>query len=116
MHKGRDQIRAAYRQETVAQEYIDERFVEPPGALLHTRQVRYLRDTLAEARPASVLEIAPGPARLTTELVTDLPARTVVLDASRQMFDVARQRLDGRAPASWAFLQGDAFKLPFRAK
>lgn len=109
MFKGREQIRDAYRDEAVASGYIEARFREPLGALLHARQVRYLRDVLAEARPESVLELAPGPARLTADIARELPRRTVLLDASAQMLTAARRRLAGAAAA----IRGDAFRLPF---
>ena len=43
MIKGHDAIRQAYRDETVAREYVDTRFREPLGALLHARQVAAVR-------------------------------------------------------------------------
>ena len=40
---GRTAIRDAYRDETVARRYVDERFREPLGAMLHQRQARALK-------------------------------------------------------------------------
>ena len=64
---------------------------------------------LAERHPARVLEIAPGPARLTAELA--FSGRGVAVDASPQMLAVARDRLRGR-PGEWLIARGDAFALP----
>lgn len=115
MIQGTIGIRDAYRDEQVARSYIDERFVEPLGALLHRRQVDLLKQVIGQHRPGRVLEIAPGPARLTTEIAPILQKGMTLVDASAQMLDQARQRLsavDNRA----RFVQGDAFNLPFQAE
>jgi SAM-dependent methyltransferase len=65
---------------------------------------------IRELKPDRVLEIAPGPARLTADLVPLLPQGATIMDASLQMLGEARRRL----PATrWKALQGDAFALPF---
>lgn len=115
MFAGHDGIRDAYRDEGVASRYIDERFREPLGALLHQRQSAALRRALDARQPCRVLEIAPGPGRLTTE-VADLPGVTgTVLDASAQMLAQACRRVEPLAGGRWTFVHGDAFHLPFDA-
>jgi ubiquinone/menaquinone biosynthesis C-methylase UbiE len=110
--RGVDEIRDAYRQDKVARDYIDERFREPLGALLHDRQVSALRRVMSQHKPLSVLEVAPGPARLTKDLSGDLAGFGAVMDASAQMLREARRRL---GPSTrWKAVQGDAFNLPFR--
>jgi ubiquinone/menaquinone biosynthesis C-methylase UbiE len=109
MIQGVQEIREAYRSTEVAERYVANRFVEPLGALLHARQVATMRTVIRELRPDRVLEIAPGPARLTADLKHDLPKGGVVVDASLQMLAEARKRLDDR----WKTVQGDAFSLPF---
>lgn len=113
MFKGRQEIREAYRNQAVAADYIDTRFREPLGALLHARQIACVREAIERIRPTSVLELAPGPARLTTDLVSHLPTQTVLLDGSDQMLEVAGQRLRAVSSRSWTRVRGDAFKLPF---
>jgi ubiquinone/menaquinone biosynthesis C-methylase UbiE len=113
MFKGRQQIRDAYRRQEVASAYIDERFLQPLGALLHARQVRYLREAIQDATPTSVLELAPGPARLTVDVAETLPPRTVLLDTSAQMLAAAGDRLQAASRREWLRVQGDAFRLPF---
>lgn len=112
-HKGAHAIREAYRDEGVARHYIDERFRQPLGRLLHERQAEALRQTLARLAPTRVLEIAPGPARLTTEVAPFFDGAGIVMDASAQMLDVARQRLRDVGAPRWRCVQGDAFVLPF---
>jgi len=115
MISGHTGIRTAYRDETVAREYVDTRFREPLGAMLHARQVNAIRRAIRDARPSRVLEIAPGPGRLTVELsaaIDGQPVLPVLVEASAQMLAEARRRL-GVANGRWRALQGDAFNLPF---
>ena len=105
MIKGHDAIRQAYRDETVAREYVDTRFREPLGALLHARQVAAIRRLIGEKRPSRVLEIAPGPGRLTVDVSKGIELEVLGSEA-------ARRRL-ARTSLRWRALQGDAFSLPF---
>lgn len=112
MFRSPDEIRGAYRDEQVAREYIDRRFREPLGQLLHDRQVAVVRREFKALGTPRVLELAPGPARLTADLASALP-RGVAIDASLQMLGEARRRLEAAGAAHWRFVQGDAFQLPF---
>lgn len=105
-----DELQAYYRDDRVVDVYIERRTAQPFNGHLHASQVRFLNQVLRDRRPRRLLEIAPGPARLTAELETDCPV--VALDASAQMLAVARRRLRARARRC-ALLQGDAFQLPF---
>ena len=113
MIQGQQDIRDAYRDETVAREYVDRRFREPLGAMLHALQLARMRGVIREARPARALELAPGPARLTVDLASDLPRPGVLVDASAQMLAEARERLTAAGHTGWRLVQGDAFLLPF---
>jgi ubiquinone/menaquinone biosynthesis C-methylase UbiE len=112
---GRKAIRDAYRDETVAREYVDNRFREPLGAMLHARQVAAIRRLMEQKRPSRVLEIAPGPGRLTVDVsrgIDGFITMPVLVEASAQMLAEARRRLS-RTQLRWRTLQGDAFSLPF---
>ena len=80
----------------------------PLGAVLHARQVAFLNQVIARLRPARLLEVAPGPARLSAEL-RPVPL-AVGLEFSPRMLTEARRRTRG-----WRFVRGDGFALPFRA-
>ncbi len=112
--RGRQPVRAAYREAEVAEDYLERRFRHPLGALLHARQAATLSRRLGRARPRRLLEIAPGPARLSPELARVVPAG-VVLDASFEMLTRARRRLGAAGAAGWRCVQGDAFELPLTA-
>ncbi|OLC50441.1 MAG: hypothetical protein AUI64_03270 [Acidobacteria bacterium 13_1_40CM_2_64_6] len=114
MISGHAAIRDAYRDETVAREYVDTRFREPLGAMLHARQVGALKRIIRARRPRRILEIAPGPGRLTVDVSSSISPHTalpVLVEASAQMLAEARRRLAGSG--GWRALQGDAFNLPF---
>ena len=111
MIQGTEELRAAYRNDAVARQYVDERFRQPLGALLHARQAAALRNVLSKTRPARVMEIAPGPARLTIETLDLMIGRGVMVDASAQMLAEGHRRL-GKQTA-WRGIQGDVFALPF---
>jgi SAM-dependent methyltransferase len=108
------EIRDAYRDATVAKQYVGTRFLEPLGALLHDRQIAAVRRVIAEHGPKRILELAPGPARLTAEVAPSVNGSLTAVDASLEMLREARRRMRHATPAVRAQLvQGDAFKLPF---
>lgn len=113
MIKGQKGISEAYQDENVAREYVHRRFIEPLGAMLHARQLARLKALVRELQPKRVLEIAPGPARLTIDLASDLPRSGTIVDASHPMLAEAKARLAAARHTGWRLVQGDAFKLPF---
>jgi ubiquinone/menaquinone biosynthesis C-methylase UbiE len=114
--RGARAVRDAYRDDKVARGYIDQRFIEPLGALLHARQATALKRLFEGRRPGRVLEIAPGPARLTVEVAGIETCLGTVMDASAQMLAEAQRRLAPIAGGRWTFVQGDVFQLPFDAE
>jgi ubiquinone/menaquinone biosynthesis C-methylase UbiE len=112
MIQGSGGIRDAYRRESVVETYVQDRFTQPLGAVLHMRQSAALVRLIEREQPKYVLEIAPGPARLTTDVARVFTGNGVLLDASMPMLLAGRGRL---GPLSrWHMVQGDAFALPFR--
>ena len=110
MIRGVLEIREAYRSTTVATRYVQERFREPLGALLHDRQVSAVASVIERQNPARVLEVAPGPARVTGDVARRVGRRWTLIDASAQMLGQARRNLEGGE--QWTLIQGDAFSLP----
>ena len=112
MISGVDGIREAYQDDGVARRYVEERFATPLGALLHDRQSQAIRDVLAAHAGSDVLEIAPGPARLTTGVI-DLAGQLTLVDASAEMLGEARRRLSSIAvDTRYAMIRGDAQSAP----
>jgi SAM-dependent methyltransferase len=116
MISGVEGIRAAYQDTNVARRYVEERFTTPLGGLLHERQCGVLRGVIAAHGSPDVLEIAPGPARLTTSVI-DVAGQMTLIDASAQMLDEARRRLASTATRTpYTLVRGDAFCLPFPSR
>lgn len=104
-----EELQAFYQDRDVVDSYLRRRTAQPLNGVLHRGQVGFLNRIVAERRPRRVLEIAPGPARLTAELA--FAGTGLAVDASPQMLAVARDRLRGR-PGTWLTARGDAFRLP----
>jgi SAM-dependent methyltransferase len=116
MISGIDGIRAAYQDAGVARRYVEERFTTPLGGLLHDRQRQVLREVIAAHPAADVLEIAPGPARLTTSVI-DVAGQLTLLDASAEMLGEAKRRLSSISTGTpCTLVRGDAFCLPFPSR
>jgi ubiquinone/menaquinone biosynthesis C-methylase UbiE len=108
----REELQAYYQDHRVVAEYLRRRTGQPLNGVLHRAQVRFLNRVVRTRDPLRVLEIAPGPARLTAEL--DFQGRGAAIDASPRMLATARARLREH-PAQWLLVRGDAFELPFAA-
>ncbi len=104
-----EELQVFYQDRDVVGSYLKRRTAQPLNSLLHRRQVAFLNRVVAERRTTRVLEIAPGPARLTAEL--EFAGKGIAVDASPQMLAVARDRLRGR-PGEWLIARSDAFQLP----
>ena len=90
-----------------------ERKAQPLGAVLHARQVAFLNRVIDQLRPGRLLEVAPGPARLSAEL-RPVPL-AVGMDFSPRMLAEARRRTRTERGPGWRFVRGDGFALPFRS-
>lgn len=101
------EIKNSYSGQSVAERYIAERFVSELNRLLHKRQVDVVNAVMGSRRSGRVLEIAPGPGRLTRDLVR---AKSVVcLEYNEGMIDQGRSACEGKA----AWVRADGFQLPF---
>jgi SAM-dependent methyltransferase len=102
-------LQAFYDDPEVVSTYLG-RTSRPIGFVLHERQVAFLNRLIGDLAPARMLEIAPGPARLSTELAP-VPV-AVGMDFSPRMLAEARRRLRERR-LRWNLVRGDGFALPF---
>jgi SAM-dependent methyltransferase len=101
-------IREAYRGSKTARGYIAERFESELTRLLHERQVEAVNALVTSTRPRRVLEIAPGPGRLTRNIRS--PGTLVCLEYNEGMIEHGRPACDGKT----VWVRGDGFHLPFR--
>ena len=103
------ELKEYYQDSRVVGDYLRKRTAQPLGSVQHEEQVRFLNRVIAKRAPRAVLEIAPGPARLTAEL-TRVPLG-VGVEFSPGMIAMARVRVES-AGRSWNFVRADAFSLP----
>jgi SAM-dependent methyltransferase len=103
-------IALIYRDAKVAKTYLQERFNFSWSRLLHQSQVAEVNRTIRRYHPERILEIAPGPARLATELRG--VRRGLMIDYSEEMLALARCRLESTGLTSvWEVKHHNAFDL-----
>jgi ubiquinone/menaquinone biosynthesis C-methylase UbiE len=101
------EIKRFYESSAVAERYVSERFTSELNRMLHLRQVAAVQRTIGRCQPATALEIATGPGRLTRDVRAS--GLLVCLEYNNAM--VAEGRSAVRTPSAW--VRGDAFHLPF---
>lgn len=104
------EIKNAYRGEATASRYVAERFENELNLLLHERQVAAIQRIIDRDRPDRILEIAPGPGRLTQHLRPS--GLLVCLEYNEGMINTGRKA----TPTGSAWVRGDGFRLPFAAE
>jgi SAM-dependent methyltransferase len=103
-------VRSLYEDLTVAETYIHQRFGHAWGRVMHQKQAAEINKVIEEAKPENILEIAPGPARLATELKG--VRHGLMIDNSAPMLALAKRRLQEAGLAQlWEVEQGNAFEL-----
>lgn len=105
-------IKEYYQDAEVVGDYLRRRTTQPLGAIMHREQVAFLNAVIAERAPRRLLEVAPGPARLSAEL-RPVPM-AVAAEFSPGMIATARARVR-QAGLPWSFVRADAFSLPLAA-
>jgi ubiquinone/menaquinone biosynthesis C-methylase UbiE len=96
-----------YEDRKVAEKYVEERFATEIGHLVHRRQVKFVNDVIASYRPRRVLEIAPGPGRLTRDV--KFPGALVCLEYNEGMIEQGCSACGSMV----RWIRGDGFQLPF---
>jgi ubiquinone/menaquinone biosynthesis C-methylase UbiE len=102
------EIQDYYADRDVAARYVRERFVSELHRLLHDRQVAAVQRLIDRHRPARVLEVAPGPGRVTRDVRPT--GRRVCLEFNAGMIEQGRRACD---PATCLWVRGNSFRLPF---
>src|ERR1700731_44576 len=93
MLKQPDEIRGAYSETRTAEEYVDRRFASAWGSVMHHAQVNVVNAVIRTHQVQRVLEIAPGPARLSRDVFGF--SRGYLCEFNESMVEVARRRLAG---------------------
>ena len=89
---GQTDLRRAYQDGQVAREYVGRRFESPLESLLHRRQVDVVASVIANRGVRRAVEIAPGPARVSVDVLSGLES-AVLIDASARMLTGSVGRL-----------------------
>lgn len=110
MLKQPDEIRGAYSSDRTAEDYVDTRFASAWGSVMHRAQVKVVNDVIRTEGVRHVLEIAPGPARLSVDVHGF--ERGLLCEFNESMLQVARRRLAHND--RWAMVRGDGFHVPVR--
>jgi ubiquinone/menaquinone biosynthesis C-methylase UbiE len=105
-----DGIKGFYDDPNVVDSYLEKRTAQPLGSVLHELEVAFIRQVIEGRSIAQLLDLAPGPARLSAELKP--PPLAVAMDFSPNMLSEARRRTAARGK-KWHLVQGDGYKLPF---
>lgn len=111
----REQLKSAYSHTKVSDSYINERFDSAVGRILHEAQINFVIEAITQLKITNVLEIAPGPARLTVDIgLACSQTSGKIIDINENMLDQAHKRLNVAGLADrWETVVGDAFDLPF---
>lgn len=102
-----EEIHRYYHDRGVAQRYIAQRFESELNSLLHERQVAMVQRWIDTIRPEKILEIAPGPGRVTRDIVPS--GDLICLEFNKNMIAEGRECCANKTH----FIQGNAFQLPF---
>ena len=86
-------VSALYKDTDVAQSYIDQRFSFSWNRLLHDRQVSEINNVIRDYAPSTILEVAPGPVRIATDLVG--VKKGVMVEYSKEMIEVGKYASKG---------------------
>lgn len=101
------EIKASYEGKDLASGYVQRRFQSELGLLLHRKQIEAVRTAIEQTQPDRVLEIAPGPGRLTRDI--HAPGEHWCLEFNQGMIEVGKASCGPHV----RWVRGDAFALPF---
>ena len=107
----RDDLKKYYQDEDRVDSYVDTRFQNARGRVIHRNQVATINQVIQSRGIQQALELAPGPGRATRDIQG--LKEGIALDASPQMLAEASQWVDGNI---WDLQEGDIFDLDLGRK
>lgn len=106
--RSREELKRHYENPELVSGYIESRFKQPLFKLLHDSQVRSVNQCIRDEAARNILELAPGPARVSAEIVGF--DRGVMVDNSEEMLCLAENRLKNAGVESkWTIIRSDLF-------
>jgi len=110
MAKDEYSVSKLYQNQTIADEYVEKRFNFSWQRLLHAKQVQFIETAVNLYSPVNILELAPGPARISVDL--NCITKGYMIENSQAMIDVAKKKLKEKGTLGlWEIFQGNAFEL-----
>jgi hypothetical protein len=107
---GESSVASLYGNEAVAGTYIQNRFSSSWEKLLHTSQVRQISHVIRAYQSHTILDIAPGPARIAVDLKG--VRHGLMIEYSVEMLKLAKHHLSSAGLESlWEIHQHNAFDL-----
>lgn len=98
-------LKEHYSDKSIAQKYMERRLGYPIGQYRQEMQVRAIGEIIEHYNVKNLLEIAPGPGRLTAEVQVE---RGLAIDSSNEMLKLARANVPSD---NWEFKLGNALQL-----
>ncbi len=104
----RNDLKEYYFEKGRVETYVDDRFKDPVGKILHTTQVDVVNKAIKEYHVKELLEFAPGPGRVSLEITGF--QKGVMVDSSENMLELAQKRIGNTVNYDkWSFEQADIF-------
>jgi ubiquinone/menaquinone biosynthesis C-methylase UbiE len=104
-----DEIKDYYTKEDVTINYESKRFISGVGELMHKNHIKIVNKFVNKVKKEKILEIAPGPARITAKIKVK---EGFAIENSDNMLNLARNK----HLKNWKFIKGDAFDLKINKK
>jgi SAM-dependent methyltransferase len=110
---GKKKIKEYYEDKEIVGDYVDSRFTTAIGMMEHQAQVDFVSKAIKKYRCKKALELAPGPARITSHIKIK---EGIAMDYSGGMVKLAKKRLPKSLKNNWKIIQGDAFNIKYKNK
>jgi ubiquinone/menaquinone biosynthesis C-methylase UbiE len=104
-----DKMKEYYEKKEIVEEYESKRFSLPIYSAEHERQILIINSLIKNEHLKRILEIAPGPARLTRYIESN----GTCVEYSKEMIKLAKENLKN-SQYNWNVVHGDAFKLSLK--
>lgn len=102
----RDEVKKWYEREDIAKQYLSGKFSNSLGKIRHEKNVKIINSIIKKKKVKKILDLACGPARLTSELKGNFLG--IAVDSSEEMLKIAKKRLKSNR---WNIKKMDAFKV-----
>ena len=115
--ENRNALKKYYQDKECAERYLEKRFAFPLGRILHEKQITTINSYISSGKIQTILELACGPGRLTSDLELSVLEKGIAVDASAEMLNIAQKRLSKiDIEGKWILKQEDIFVMDLKEK